>query len=107
MSNINMKFNIDLASLYDKRGKYTDFRYQINKLTDNDTGEVSYSLVCGELLANDGDEVEVDSMHFDSISIVNHTDNYGDGREMHFRLSHSEFNIVTHGGLKELYAMGE
>lgn len=107
MSNSNMKFNIDLASLYDQRGKYTDFRYQINKLTDNDTGEVSYSLTCGELLAKDGDEVEINGMHFDSISIVNHTDNYGDGRDMYFRLSHGEFNIVSNGMLKELYAMGE
>lgn len=112
MSNTNMKFNINLAALYENNGSYrafghTVFGYTINKQTDNKTGKTEYSLVCGELLAKDGDEVEINSMHFDSISIVNHTDNYGDGHDMYFRLSHGEFNIVSNGMLKELYAMGE
>lgn len=103
----NMTFNIDLEALYNERGKYTDFGYQINKETDPVSGETSYALVCGELLAVDGDEVEVDSMHFDSIHIANRTDNYCDSRAEHFRLSHSEFNIVTHGMLGELYTMSK
>lgn len=101
MNIFNMTFNIDLAALYNERGKYTDFDYEITKEIDPISGSAYYDIArCGydETLVVDGELVEVVKVYEDYVSIANYSGEY----DTNFRLSKKEFDIVSHGMLEYL-----